>query len=102
VTSDQFAALVDRITYRPGWTFTVHDDLEGTVLRINAAVLDRDGNGDTTLGISTHVPLRLIRSQGDALEFLRWRLTRIANHEVREFLRIDADRRFDPHAVTTP
>jgi hypothetical protein len=97
VTSDQFAALVARVTYRPGWTFTVHDNLEGTVLRITALVPDRNGKGDTTLGIDTHVPLTLIRNQGDALEFLRWRLTRIANHEVREFIRIDSDRRFDPH-----
>jgi hypothetical protein len=103
MTTTELAAVVSRVTYKKGWSFWVHEEHEGPVLRITAGVPDRgDPRCLTHLGIDTHIPHTLIHTEADLVEFLRWRLTRIENHEVREFLCLDGARCYDPHTVSPP
>jgi hypothetical protein len=90
--------LVRRFQYLPGWSFEVHGDPEGVRLDITFAVPDADGPGTSqTQCVRTLVPP--FRADGDFYNWLRWRLERIALHEVREFFQVDGVKVFDPHAL---
>lgn len=102
LTTQQLVDELTRITYRPGWVFTVHTDVhEGPTLRIVASV--QDGyNPDATidLGIDARIP-DIITTPDLFHRWLLWRVLEVESHECREYLRIDGHLYRDPHQALT-
>lgn len=99
LTVGQIEALLERVTYRPGWQLTVYEDpWEGPHLRIVATMPNAYRPDETVdVGINSAIP-----PMPDADAFLLWlqaRLIRVESHESREFLHLDGRPVFDPHAV---
>jgi hypothetical protein len=88
---------LDRIAYKPGFTFKAYDDQwEGQKIRIQAEVPDAYNPDETvTLGIDSFLPPLL--DEWEVRRWLMWRLLRIENHEAREFFRLDGNILWDPH-----
>lgn len=94
------AAVVGKLTYRPGWSFEVYEtEAQGMWLAINAVVEDAYTPG-------AQVPLRIksqlppFQDEAQLLRWLRWRLEVIETHECHEWLRDKGTGRplWDPHA----
>lgn len=96
-TVDDLRRFFARVAYRPGWRFTVKEDpFEGPHLHIDCQLEDAYHPGHmVTLNIIS--PLPPMSSDEQVIEWLRWRLTRIETHEVREWLRLDGERIYNPH-----
>lgn len=80
----------------PGWRFAwynKHD--EGDVVEISFTVPNAREPGDQTQRVWTFVPP--VSTEEEFYEWLRWRLRRIAIHEVNEFFLVDGQRVNDPH-----
>lgn len=84
--------LLPRVSYRPGWQFTVADNR----LRIRAAVIDAyDHSRETTLGRDIALPPACAN-----LDWQRWlfdMLLQIERHEAAEFFTVEGVKVFDPH-----
>jgi hypothetical protein len=94
----EVAEVIGRVTYRPGWQFTVYQGRhEGPHLQIQAEVPDAVAAGEVTV-LDVHCFLPPMRDEAAVLDWLLWRLTRIEVHECREFLRLDGRPWSDPHA----
>lgn len=86
------------IRYWPGWTIEVYEtEFQGLWVVIEAQVPDAYHEGETvTLRIKSALPPQ--RSREQFYHWLRWRLERIAMHEVHEGLQWkDGGPIFDPH-----
>jgi hypothetical protein len=93
-------AYLDELEFLPGWTFAYRlGRWEGPHLTVGAKVPNAY-HPDELVALDIHVPLppHALRSRADLDEFICWRLTRIASHEVREWLRRGGRPVFDPHA----
>jgi hypothetical protein len=78
------------------WRFSLWTHDEGTVLRIEFTVPDSRNPGELQdQRVHTFVPP--YRTEDDFRTWLRWRLGRIAIHEVNEFLLEDGKLVNDPH-----
>lgn len=94
------AALVPRITYKPGWTFELQEisrgqGCEGLTLMIGATVPDSFGNG--TVSVLHLMPV--LPAAYDEESWIRWILEQILlveQHEALEFFRIDGDQHYFP------
>lgn len=96
--TQQVAAVLARVTYMPGYTFEVYEGRwEGHHIVIRTNMPDAYNPGGTVT-LDVHSMLPPMRDEQAVLEWLGWRLARLANHEVREFLRVDGRCLFDPHA----
>lgn len=107
-------AVLDRVTYRPGWTIQlraplaldavsqVHEAVRGgPLLMVDVRGLVRDSHDperEVLIGQSFPLPPRL-RDEEDLLHWLRSRLGQIELHERDEWLRVDGTMPFDPHAA---
>jgi len=90
--------ILDRVTYKPGWLFRIYDGRwEGQHLVITTVVPDAMHPGQTTT-LDVHSSLPPMRDESQFLEWIAWRLGRIENHEMREFLQLDGESLFNPHA----
>jgi hypothetical protein len=102
LTLHQIQSALSRVTYRPGWTITAHPHpFEGAQLRIVARGVPDSTNpaASIDLGIDDWIPPL---PDLDALwRFLAWRLGRIEQHEMREWLRVDSRPVFNPHPEAT-
>jgi hypothetical protein len=98
LTTCEIRHHLEKITYRPNWTFRVYDGtFEGQHLVINAEVENSYSRGDWVyLDIHTFMPP--MASTADLERFLAWRLARIEVHEMREWLKRDGKAIYDPHA----
>lgn len=97
LTVPQMQALLDRITYRPGWTFDVYQGRhEGPHLVIRTSVADAY-NPDQTTVLDVHSMLPPMRDEQQFMDWLLWRCSRLEVHEAREFLRVDGKPHSDPH-----
>lgn len=98
--TDVLAALVPRITYKPGWTFELKEisrgqGSEGLTLCIGATV--KNSFGDDLVGILHLMPV--IPAAYDEDTWKRWILDQILlveQHECMEFYRIDGEQPFFP------
>ena len=98
LTTAEIQAELERVTYKPGWSFTCYDGRwEGQHLVITVDVLDA-GRPGQSVTLDVHSSLPPIPDVAYLHTWLAWRLGRIENHEMREFLRVDGHAVFDPHA----
>ncbi len=90
--------IVARFTYRAGWRLETYEDPhEGLAIAITTEVEDAYHPGHTiVLDIHSYMPP--MRDRQAVLDWLLWRLERIASHEVREFAHFDGQLIADPHA----
>lgn len=95
------AELVESISYRDGWTFTLSDmprgqGCGGLTLTINALVVDSIGGGRMRVHHLFIVPAAAYNRRS----WMRWLLDRcidVETHEACEFFRIDGERVYAPH-----
>lgn len=98
LSTAEIQAELERVSYKPGWTFTCYDGRwEGQHLAITVEVPDATRPG-RTVTLDVHSSLPPIPDVPYLHTWLAWRLGRIENHEMREFLRVDGKAAFDPHA----
>lgn len=98
ITTEDLRAALASVTYHEGWSFKVEESRhEGPRLRIEVVgVPDSRKAGRTVdLGIESYLPP--FRDVEAFLDWLLWRLQRIASHEVREFLYYRGAHVSDPH-----
>jgi hypothetical protein len=97
MTTSEVAEVVSRVTYKPGWRFTVYEGRwEGTHLAITTVVPDAYGGPDLVIDVHSMVPP--MRDEAQVHDWLMWRLARIEVHEMREFYRVAGCVYDDPHA----
>lgn len=95
---EQMQAVLDQVTYKPGWKFTVYQgEWEGPHVVITTQVIDAYDPTQSTV-LDVHSSLPPMRDEDQLMEWLAWRLGRIEVHEMREFLKFDGQPVFDPHA----
>lgn len=100
LTVDQINAHLDRITYKPGWSFQAYmGKWEGMHLTIFTEVDDAFRPGEKVrlrvesfLGPNDYINTRMLE------KWLMWRLARIEVHEMREFFKRDGKVIDSPHA----
>lgn len=94
--------LVESLTYKRGFTFTLHDDLDrgqgsqGMTLDITAVVDNSVADGK----IGVHHYFIVPAASYNRASWARWLIDRIIDvetHEACEFYRLDGDRVFAPH-----
>lgn len=96
LSPDEIRAHLATVTYRPGWTFTLHyDPWEGQYVRFVAEGLEDSYGGTIDIGFNTWLPPMQNTEQLDL--FIQWRLWRMESHESREFFQRDGRPVFDPH-----
>ena len=98
LSTRELQGIVERITYKPGWTIKVYDGRwEGQHLVITTVVPDAYHLEQTTT-VDVHSSLPPMQNESQFCEWLAWRLGRIESHEMREFFRVDGKPIYDPHA----
>lgn len=98
LTVADIQAELARVTYKPGWTFTAYQGRwEGPHLAITAVLPDAY-HPEHTVTVDIHSMLPPLPDVAALHSWLAWRLGRIELHEMREFLRVDGQPIFDPHA----
>lgn len=99
LTTAEIKLHLERRKYMPGWEFDVYDGkFEGQHLAIKVVLPDAYHPGETvTIQVENMLPPIPTGAYLD--EWIVWRLSRIATHEVREFYRDrEGNAIFDPHA----
>lgn len=97
----EIQAVLDRVSYKPGWRFYVAEHpREGRLLRIEADVPDSATSDSLTLGINSWLPP--MADEAQLVSWLQWRIGRIELHEAAEFLRVDGRVLDDPHSGACP
>lgn len=101
ITVDHMRAILEEITYRPGWTMAIKEDQhEGPYLRVIAPTKNSyDESADLDLGINSYLSPNDRADERAFVNFLIWRLERIESHEAREWLKRNGKAIFDPHEV---
>lgn len=98
LTTAEIQTELDRVTYKPGWSFRVYDGRwEGQHIAITVC-LPNSYRADEPLVLDVHSPMPPLRDTSHLHEWLMWRLGRIEIHELREFYRVDGVCVNDPHA----
>jgi hypothetical protein len=97
LTTPEIQHLLTLVTYRPGWNFRAWDDRwEGQQVTIQMDLPDAYNPGQTT-AIGVDSPLPPMQDSQQLYSWLAWRLGRIENHEMREYLRINGELYSNPH-----
>lgn len=99
LTIGELRAELERVTYKPGWRFTLyqHRGGEGVWLSIMAELGDAyHPHRTTVINVRSAVPPIPDRSYFHA--WLNWRLGRIEQHELCEWYRVDGTPLHNPHA----
>lgn len=101
---DRLQHVLRKISYRPGWTFSMYDYGSTSLLRtefgilIRASVPDRDDPSRTIpLNFRTAVHVHDGASEADVAREVLRRILEFEHHEACEFFKLDGDRLFDPH-----
>lgn len=98
LSTAEIARHLDRLTYRPGWTFEVYDGrFEGQHLVIRAEV-DNSYQPGQLVVLDIHSMLPPMRDVAALEDWLGWRLRRVESHEQREWFKRDGVPVADPHA----
>jgi hypothetical protein len=99
LTSDEIRRFLNRVSYKPGWEFSVTSTpFEGERLRIVAPGLpDSYEDGRTIdLGVDSYLPW--LENTDELARWLFSRVKRIEIHEAMEFFKVDGRIVWDPHA----
>lgn len=96
MTPEQLAHVAAGLSYQPGWEFRLEMSSEGPVLAITAEVPSANDmlRRPIVLGIRSYIPP--MRDEQAFLEWVDWRVRRVAIHEHEEFLRHNGQRINDP------
>lgn len=97
MTAEDYAAIMARVSYKPEWEFAVFDDGMDTTLCITAVIGNSYRPGETVL-LDIHSMIPPHTSESDFLRWLFWRILKIEQHEVQEWLKVDGEPPLDPHA----
>lgn len=93
----ELRAAFGRFSYKPGWRFLVWEDpFEGPHISVQAT-LKNAYRPDETVELDIVSALPPLADEDAVAAWLAWRLGRIENHEMREWLRRDGVRVSDPH-----
>jgi hypothetical protein len=99
LTTGDIALHLDRLSYKPGWSWAVWDGRwEGQHIVIGAKVPDAYNPGEFVV-LDVHSMLPPMRDTAALEEWLAWRLGRLEVHEMREFFKRDGRVIFDPHGA---
>ena len=96
--------LDQHVTYKPGWTIRVTDDArEGAwgeaKLQLSYEAEDTYNPGHTTRVVGqTIIDLAAFPTREQFLCFIRSQIHRLECHEADEWLKVDGQMPFDPHA----
>lgn len=97
LSTEQLREHLTKVTYKPGWSFTVYDgEWEGQHIVIRTVVHDAYDPTKTT-ALDVHSMLPPMDSIDQFNNWLMWRLGRIEVHEMREFFRVNGTPVSDPH-----
>ena len=102
MTHDEAAAIVKRLTYRPGWTIEFYQDPSGaSVLRVGTAEPDSERPNAPPIPV-VYTDALEAKKLGVLTEgaFLRWIYEVVEKrvvHELREWLRLDGQPLIEPH-----
>lgn len=103
MTPTEVAALLEAVSWRPGWTITLLSwaGPDGPVVRIQGTAPDaRDRTGETTTLLTIDAPVPVPVALTDPIAFYGWleyRLLRIDAHECREWFRVHGECWSNPH-----
>ncbi len=98
LTTEQIAAHLKRLTYKPGWTFEVYQGRwEGHHIVIRTEVPDTYKPGETCV-LDVHSFLHPVETVEELERWLMHRIVRLEIHEAREFFKRDNRVLFNPHA----
>lgn len=99
MTYQELKALIASLTYKPGSKFTIQNEFEGPVLRIELSVWNSHNPDDTTMLMSQLAFKQVDLDQGPELILGRIydKLLSMEEHEIREFYRKDGTAVVDPH-----
>lgn len=95
------AHLVERLTYRDGWTFALHNMNRGQEcigLTLDVVAVVRDSLGHDTIRVRHLFPVPAAAFNRSSWQ--RWLLDRVLDveqHEACEFFKIDGERVYAPH-----
>lgn len=92
-------AILNDVSYRPGWRFRAVDTPEGVLVRIDATLPDSRNPGRMVdIGIDSVLdPFVLWAGRDELLRWLAWRLQRVEIHESQEWFRYRGELHQDPH-----
>lgn len=104
LTPATLAELVSRISYKPGWSFTLdHQDYvlqcDTLTLIIRAQVRDSRNLEQTVEFVMKRTIPEYLTTPSMFLKWVAYTLREAEIHEMREFFRFDGDLVDDPHAV---
>jgi hypothetical protein len=98
LTLEELRRQLTRVTYKPGYTFTVwQHPWEGVWLTMTAELLDAY-HPDKTITVRVNTAVPPIPHGRYLFEWLCYRLARFETHECREWFRVDDQPVFDPHS----
>jgi hypothetical protein len=98
LSGTDIAAVLARVSYKPGWTLEVYDTpAPGAWLLIAADQEDAHHPGQV-LPLRMRCELPPFPTESTFLTWLRWRLEAVERHECHEWLRVDGHAPWDPHA----
>lgn len=102
LTPTTLAELVSRISYKPGWSFTLGQDRviqDYTWLEVRAQVRDSRNPEQTVEFVMKRIMPEYLTTPALFLKWVKHVLTEAEIHEMREFFRFDGELVDDPHAV---
>lgn len=98
LSATDVVSYLERVTYKPGWKIKAYQgSFEGIHIVIQAEVID-SYHPESTVPLDIHSVLPPMHSLKEFVVWLSWRLGRIENHEMREWLKEDGVAIFDPHS----
>jgi hypothetical protein len=103
LTAAEVQAVLDAVTWYPGWVFVAYDhEYEGLAVLVHAVVPDAY-HAESDVEVDIHCPVDYpVSTPGELLAWLDRRTQRIASHEEREWLRVHGRPVSDPHGGDTP
>lgn len=100
------AQLIEALKYKPGWTFAVAmNDATGLpMLDIRMEVPDSRGSGRiVSVYNGAVIPPPFVRERNERRfwDFVRFEIRKLEEHEMDEWIRVNGELVFDPHAPKT-
>ena len=100
MTYDQAAAILKRVTYKPGYVLRLerHDVDDLTVLKVDFVAQDATNPRRTIpIRFQEAIPVEYLRSEEHFVRLVREKLRMMELHELDEWLQLDGRAPFYPH-----
>jgi len=100
MTYQEAEQMVKRITYRPASVISMTETHRGTEVSIQLGIIDIHGKGaNSSLTGSYKIDLSCVKSETQMIQAVWEAIERIERHERQEWLKIDGQQFYNPHAV---